>query len=119
MAGKQSLSTPIFVTLKERIIRWAYPPGLRVTEEELCQEFGVSRAPVREALRMLAENGLVDKTLHRGCTVKLPDLTEVHDLYDLRLALELFVVAQLAERGMAEEQWSKLHQTWQTLLGRP
>jgi DNA-binding GntR family transcriptional regulator len=119
MAGKPSLSTHIFATLKERIIRWAYPPGFRLTEEELCQEFGVSRAPVREALRMLAENGLVDKTPHRGCTVKLPDLTEVHDLYDLRLALELFVVAELAEHGMDEATWRQLYTTWQALLAHP
>ena len=116
MTGKPNLGTQVFHGLKDRIIRWVYPPGHRLTEEDLCQEFGVSRAPVREALRMLAENGLVEKTPHRGCTVKLPDLTEVHDLYDVRLALELFVVRQLAERGMAEEPWQRLYGLWRDLL---
>jgi DNA-binding GntR family transcriptional regulator len=119
MSKKANLSREVFTALKERIIRWGYPPGHRLTEEELCQEFGVSRAPVREALRMLAENGLVDMMPHRGCTVKLPDLTEVHDLYDVRLALELFVVGQLAERGMDEERWQQLYGRWQELLSLP
>ncbi|MDQ2691396.1 MAG: GntR family transcriptional regulator, partial [Chloroflexota bacterium] len=51
-----TLSTDVFSTLKERIIRWEYAPGHRLTEERLCEEFGVSRSPVREALRMLVEN---------------------------------------------------------------
>src|SRR5437867_13404471 len=60
----------IFTALKSRIIRWEYPPGYRFTEEEICKEFGVSRSPVRETLRMLEEHGLVDKVPYRGCTVR-------------------------------------------------
>jgi DNA-binding GntR family transcriptional regulator len=116
MPRKPNLSATIFAALKDRIIRWTYPPGQRLTEEELCQEFGVSRAPVREALRMLAENNLVEQAPHRGCTVKLPDFTEVHELYDVRLALELFVVARLTEYGLADEEWRPLYQTWTALL---
>ena len=52
-----NLSTDVFSVLKERIIRWEYAPGHRFTEEGLCDEFGVSRSPVREALRMLVETG--------------------------------------------------------------
>ena len=44
----------IFTALKNRIIRWEYPPGYRFTEEELCREFSVSRSPVREAIGRLA-----------------------------------------------------------------
>jgi DNA-binding GntR family transcriptional regulator len=77
---KSNLSLDIFDTLKNRIIRWAYLPGQRLTEESLCQEFGVSRVPVREALRMLEDSKLVDKVPYRGCTVKQPDLTEIHEL---------------------------------------
>ena len=55
-----NLSAEVFATLKDRIIRWQYPPGHRFIEEQLCVEFKMSRSPVREALRMLVENGLVD-----------------------------------------------------------
>lgn len=116
MREKAPLSAQIFATLKQRIIHWRYPPGHRLAEEELCQEFGVSRVPVREALRMLAENGLVDKTPHRGCTVKQPDLVEVHELYDVRLALELFAVGQLAERGLPDGIAQEIATPWHTWL---
>lgn len=115
MTSKINLSTMIFQALKQRIIRWGYPPGYRLTEETIRQEFNVSRVPVREALRMLAESGLVEMAPHRGCTVKQPDLTELHELYDVRLALELFVVAQLAASGMAVEAWQPLYEHWDAL----
>ena len=83
-----ALSTQVFIALKERLIHWEYSPAHRFTEEELCAEFGVSRSPVREALHMLVENGLVHKEPHRGYTVRQPDLKEIHDLYDVRQALE-------------------------------
>src|SRR5204862_1866743 len=78
----------IFAALKHRIIRWEYPPGYRFTEEEICKEFGVSRSPVRETLRMLEEHGLVEKVPYRGCTVKQPDVQAINELYDVRAILE-------------------------------
>lgn len=113
MPGKPNLSANIFAELKQRILQWQYPPGYHLTEEEIGQEFGVSRVPVREALRMLAENGLVDRAPHRGCMVKQPNLSEVHELYDVRLALELFVVERLAETGMDAEVLAGLQQSWE------
>jgi DNA-binding GntR family transcriptional regulator len=113
---RQNLSTEIFEMLKNRIIRWEYLPGQRLTEESLCAEFGVSRAPIREALQMLEDSQLVDKVPHRGCTVKQPDLDEINELYDVRLALELFVVEHLAGQGMAPASWEQLHQSWSSLL---
>lgn len=110
-----NISTEIFNSLKERIFRWEYPPGHRFTEEGLCQEFEVSRSPVREALRMLVENGLVDKEPHRGYAVLQPDMQKIHELYDVRLALELFAVEELAGRGMPAAEWERLHATWQKI----
>lgn len=110
-----NLSTDVFSVLKERIIRWEYPPGHRFTEEGLCEEFGVSRSPVREALRMLVENKLVDKTPHKGYSVKQLNMEEIHELYDVRLALELFVIERLTEGSLPEKDWQKLYRTWQKL----
>jgi DNA-binding GntR family transcriptional regulator len=111
-----ALSTEVFAALKERIIHWEYPPAHRFTEEELCEEFGVSRSPVREALQMLVENGLVTKEAYRGYTVRQPDLEEIHDLYDVRLALEFFVVETLALNGMPEADWQQQRNAWQNIL---
>ncbi|RCK73827.1 MAG: Transcriptional regulator, GntR family [Anaerolineae bacterium] len=110
------LSSEIFNVLKERIICWKYPPGYRFLEEELCAEFGVSRSPIRETLQMLAENGLVIKEPHRGYMVRQPDMEEINQLYDIRIALESFVVEWLAIHGMPEEVWEELYTFWQQVL---
>ncbi len=112
---KYSRSDEIFAILKHRILHWAYPPGYRLTEESLCAEFGVSRIPVREALRMLEENNLVEKVPHRGCTVRQPNLNEINELYEVRLALELYAVERLAQSGMEPARWFALYETWQAL----
>jgi len=52
-----TISASLIATLKEHIITWKYPPEHRLTEEALCREFGVSRSPVREALRRNVEDG--------------------------------------------------------------
>ena len=110
-----NLSTDVFSVLKERIIRWEYAPGHRFTEEGLCEEFGVSRSPVREALRMLVENKLVDKTPHKGYSVKQLDMHEIHELYDVRMALETFVIERLTRSDYPESEWKELYRTWQSL----
>lgn len=113
------LSAEIFTILKERIICWEYPPGHRFIEEELCEEFGVSRSPIRETLQMLVENGLVIKEAYRGYTVRQPNMEEIHELYDVRLALETYVVEWLATHGMPEARWTELYNAWQSGLQNP
>ena len=121
MSGQPSpnLSAEIFTVLKDRIIRWHYPAGYRFTEAELCDEFGVSRSPIREALRMLVENNLVEKAPYKGYSVKQLDLQEIHELYDVRLALETFVIERLAQRGYPQADWGKLYRTWENLRKAP
>jgi len=118
-SDKTNLSADVFSVLKERIIRWQYPPGYRFTEQQLCEEFRMSRSPVREALRILVENGLVDKIPHRGYSVKQPDSDEIHELYDVRLALEVFSVERAAATGVPREVWEQLRKTWEVLLKSP
>ena len=113
--ARQNRSAEIFQTLRSRIIGWEYPPGYRLTEEALCQEFNVSRIPVREALQHLEENNLVEKKPHQGCTVRQLNQKEINELYDVRLALEGFVVEQLAKNGMDQTAWQELHNHWQSL----
>jgi DNA-binding GntR family transcriptional regulator len=112
-----NLSATIVATLKERILHWRYPPEHRLTEAELCKKFGVSRSPVREALRILATDGFVSKMPNRGYAVKQYNLREIEELYEVRLALELFVVERLATRGTAKnDEIDELKRTWTALL---
>ena len=109
------LSNDVFSVLKERIIHWEYAPGHRFTEEALCEEFGISRSPVREALRMLVENRLVEKTPYKGYSVKQLDMREIEELYEVRTALETYVIEHLARGEYPEKEWKELYRTWQNL----
>jgi DNA-binding GntR family transcriptional regulator len=55
--------------LREAILRGALKPGEKIVEEQLCADFGISRAPLREALRLLAQQGLVEHLPRRGSRV--------------------------------------------------
>lgn len=107
-----NLSEKVYNAVKRRILYWEYPPGYHLTEDALCEEFEVSRIPVREALRMLEENTFVEKIPHRGCRVRQPNLAEINEIYAVRLALETHVVAHLAAEGMTAEAWDALYTTW-------
>ncbi len=114
-----SLSGSIVATLKERVISWQYPPEHRLTEEALCREFSVSRSPVREALRVLATNGLVKRMANRGYAVRQVNLREIEEIYEVRLALELYAVETLADRGAPPSALAALRQTWESLRRAP
>ena len=114
-ANKKSLSAQIIETLRKRILTWQYLPGHRLTEIGLCEEFKVSRSPVRDALQSLASIGLVEKKAYSGYQVVQPRIKEVQWLYDLRLALELFAVEQLAERKTPPPVVARLKKTWSEL----
>jgi DNA-binding GntR family transcriptional regulator len=115
-AGANQLGSQILRGLRERILGWHYPPGHHLGEKTLCEEFSASRIPVREALRALAEQGLVDQVPNMGCYVKQPDAEATHHLYDVRLALELFVVERLARSGLEAGVMERERAYWEPLL---
>jgi DNA-binding GntR family transcriptional regulator len=110
------MADDLVAVLKERIIRWEYPPQYRLIEEELCLEFQTSRSPVREALRHLAAQGFVIKAPYKGFSVAQPQLDELKELYSVRLVLEVFVVETLARRGLPTDTYQVLHETWSKVL---
>jgi DNA-binding GntR family transcriptional regulator len=111
----ENLSFDVYTRLSERILKWEYPPGHRLTEEALCAEFSVSRSPVREALGMLAERGLVDKKARQGYSVRRLDLKEINEFYDVRLILEVAAVEKLCRDGMDAAVLDALEKRWATL----
>lgn len=111
-----NLGLQIQLKLRERILRWHYPPGHHLGEQELCDELEASRIPVREALRALTEQGLVDQIPNRGCFVKQPDAQNTHHLYDMRLALELFVAERLARSSLPADLLARERAYWEPLM---
>jgi DNA-binding GntR family transcriptional regulator len=71
-------------------------PRVRLAEERLAQRYGVSRTPVREALARLATDGLIERR-DNGFYVTTPNLAELKDLYELRVALELRGITRAIE----------------------
>lgn len=85
-----------------RICLLQYPPGLRLREEQLASEFGVSRTPIRTVLQRLEFEGLIEITRQRGAVVTTIDLIQLKEVYQLRLRLTSFVGEMMSRRGSAE-----------------
>ena len=77
--------------------------GQRLVETEIGDQLGVSRGPVREALRLLAAEGLVVINVHRGTFVVKPTAADVEEIYTLREALEALAIRRVVELATDEE----------------
>ncbi|MGW6121452.1 GntR family transcriptional regulator [Nocardia sp. NPDC055165] len=78
--------------VRAQVLSGALAPGERVGEEALCARLGISRAPVREALRRLAEQGLVEHLPRRGYRVVVWSARDIVELFEVRRALEQHAV---------------------------
>ncbi len=74
--------------LRDLIIEGEFAPGARVPERQLCARFGISRTPLREALKVLASEGLIDLQHHRGATVSRLTADDVDKMFEVMEALE-------------------------------
>lgn len=74
--------------LRDAILSGALEPGRKIVEEQLCADFGISRAPLREALRLLAQQGLVEHQPRRGSRVSDWSPSDIRQLFELRGVLE-------------------------------
>ncbi|CUU60325.1 DNA-binding transcriptional regulator, GntR family [Parafrankia irregularis] len=89
--------------LRGRILRGELTQGSRVIEDRLAEELGVSRNPVREAIRLLESEGLVEVTPRKGVMVTVISGEEADDLIEVRAALEVTAVRRAATRGITAE----------------
>lgn len=93
-------------TLRGRIARQDIAPGTKLRETELAEEFGASRARVREALGVLEQRRLVERIPNRGALVSRLDPAQALHIYDLREVLEA-MCARLATLNGAREMWKR------------
>jgi len=98
-ATHRPLREKVVDELRRRIIDGAYEPGDRLTEERLADAFGVSRNPVREAIRVLTAEGFLLAQPRRGAVVATMSVQDVEDLFDVRLSLEALAAALAAARA--------------------
>ncbi len=93
----QTLSYHILNKLRWRIITGDLAPGQALREQELEADYGSSRGPVRESLRLLLRTGLVEHLPRRGFRVRKETRDDVRNIYQLRATLEGMVIAALAD----------------------
>lgn len=89
----------LLAELRRRISEHEIPPGGKLKEQELAQEFGISRTRVREALAALETRGLVERIPNRGAIVRRFELGQVFEIYDVREVLEGLAVRRAVENA--------------------
>jgi DNA-binding GntR family transcriptional regulator len=107
-----SLTDSIVEDIEAKIIEGSLRPNQRIIEEELCKDYGVSRSPVREALRTLESRGFVERQPRKGVTVTALSLKEMEDIYMIRARLESLatVLAIKNQRQTTIKKLKNLHQ---------
>src|SRR5215813_2493355 len=88
------------VRIREMVLNGRLAPGQRVAEAPLADLLGVSRTPVRQALPLLAQEGLLVENETRGYLVRAFTAAEITDAIDVRGALEALAAQRVAERGV-------------------
>mgnify|MGYP003877353093 FL=1 len=95
---KNLLSDQIYEVLRERIKTGLYPPKTRLKEGKLAEEMGVSRTPIRDALRRLEREGYVVILPGKGAYVRWLSLNEMRELIEIRSILEAYATRLVAEK---------------------
>lgn len=101
VAGPQAADA--YHLIRRAIVEGAYAPGQRLVEQRLAEEHGLSRTPVREVLRRLQAEGLVDVERHRGAAVRRLSVDDIADIYELRSRLEGYACERAAERATPQQ----------------
>jgi len=102
-----TLADQIFTRMRREIVEGQLPPGSKMREPELARRYGISRGPLREALRRLESSSLVVRRANVGARVVELSSEQLLDLYYLREALE-GMAARLAAERMSEEEIADL-----------
>ena len=92
-----------YETLKHAIITGELPAGSRIVETEYAERMHISRTPLREALRKLERDGLVEYMLRRGVVVRAFTLADVEEIYTIRNALEMLTLPAIIKNATAED----------------
>lgn len=94
-----SLSQDLFHKLQSEILKGNYKSGEKIPEQEICDAYGLSRTPVREAFRMLESAGLIETIPNRGAFVVGLSDRDLDDLFEMRKAHEILAIKWAIERA--------------------
>ena len=94
----KSMREKVYDTLKQMIIDGVIKPGERIIETEYSNKFQISRTPIREAIRMLELEGLVESQTTGGVIVKTLTREEISEIYKIRIALESLIIEEIIKK---------------------
>lgn len=89
---KKTIRGQVYQILRDDICSGKYAPGFWLQEKELAEKLGVSRSPVREAMRLLVADGLVIEVPNKGVFVKEFTLRDIDEIFDMRVLLETYSI---------------------------
>lgn len=107
MSSNEKLVEQLAEKINFKIATGEYPPGARLRQEALADEFSVSRTPIREALRQLEVQGIILHVANRGAVVRSPDIREIREAYEVRAELEGLAI-ELAVKWITDEQIERM-----------
>ena len=97
--GARNGNDDVLAELRHRIANHDLPPGARLREQDLANEFGVSRARIRDAFGVLEQRGLIERMPHRGAIVARLEDGTINELFEVREALEAHMVRLATEKA--------------------
>ncbi|MDN5336914.1 MAG: hypothetical protein PWR02_1940 [Synergistales bacterium] len=114
----KSLVEAIVENIEEKILKGELKPGERLVEQAMCEELGVSRSPLREAFRILENQGFLVNEARKGVSVAKLSLKEAIDIYTIRAKLESLATRLAVESGdkTLPKRLEKLHNDMCTLV---
>lgn len=118
--AKEFIHTELLGGLREVFVQGEFAGGSKVPEALLCERFGVSRTPLREALKVLAAEGHVELLPNRGARVRCTSMDEVKGLFAVAGALEALAGEEAAQRASDEQlsQINMLHEQMRTAFAQ-
>ena len=100
---RRNLGSDVYRILRDRILRQELKAGEKLSDLRLSNELGVSRTPIREALHQLVQDGVVIAEPNRGFFVATFSQRDLEEIFELRLALELFAIRRIDLHGRKDE----------------
>ena len=113
--SRKNLSEQIIDAIRDAIVEGRFRPGDKIPEADLAEQLGVSRTPIREAFKLLEQQGLIEIRPKNGTFVASMNRAEAEDGLHVRAALEVLAVRQALER-LSTQEWVQLCGRYDTML---
>lgn len=109
-----ALSKVAYERIRQMFLEHRFSAGMKISESKLAKELGISRTPIREAIRQLETEGLLYQVAHSGTYISQPGRREISEFYEVRQALEVLAIEKAVPR-LKHEDLERLAQLYQAM----